>query len=100
MALARAPLAAGKILYRVDGVPVHAHFVMEMRTRGAARAARMPDDLSGGYGLPRSHAKARQVGIAGDDIAGMLYLDQHAVACRPLRRHNHPVAGGTHRRPA
>src|SRR6056297_1945472 len=78
----------------VDGLAVHADFVVQMGAGGPSCVAHITNSISARDPLTGLHADSRHMGIAGLDAEGMVDLHEATIARLPARMADHAVSGG------
>src|SRR5882724_3369737 len=81
----------------IDRSVVHAHFVVDVRTSGAAADAAIADNLSAFNARARNRGKRRHVRIPGGDTEAVIDYNQAAVTGVVFDDGNDAVGGGVNR---
>src|SRR6056297_3950703 len=81
----------------VDGLAVHADFVVQMGAGGPSCVAHITNSIPARDPLTRLHADSRHMGVASLDAEGMFDLDKAAVARQPAGMADNAVGRGIDR---
>src|SRR5690349_13269825 len=85
------------VLERIDRVVVHAHFIVKVRTGGAAGGTDVADDVAAFHVLAGADGEAGEVAVARRVAVAVRDVDDVAVAVGPLRLDDDAVRGRAHR---
>src|SRR5437867_6878170 len=90
---ARSPLRH-QVATRVDGRPVHAHLVVQVRARGASGGADRADRLATAYLLALADVELGEMTVERVEAAAVVDDDETTVASVATGEHDLAVAGG------
>src|ERR1019366_5910898 len=91
-------VGVAQIFMRIYRNLMHAHLIVQVGTRGAARLADIADNLAANHMLPRDYRNRGKMPVDSGNVVPVVDNDFPAIAADRCRRGHVAVSRGTHRR--